>query len=101
VFYGTDAVLGQAEFRQPLTPDRKLTAVLFVDGLRFRIRGAYPLIDPYTNRISGYPGDWAGVSDGGIGLRFDVPQLGLRTVRIDFAKGANGGHMSFGIGQAF
>jgi hypothetical protein len=36
-----------------------------------------------------------------MGLRFDIPQLGLRTVRIDFAKGAYGTHMSFGIGQSF
>jgi len=34
-------------------------------------------------------------------LRFDVPQLGLHTIRIDFAKGANGAHTSFGIGQSF
>ncbi len=101
VFYATDALLGQIELRQPLTADRKLTIALFSDGLEYRIRGAYPLIDPYTNQITGYPGNWAGVGDIGAGLRFDIPQLGLRTVRIDFAKGANGTHMSFGIGQSF
>ena len=101
VFYGTDAVLGQAEFRQPLTADRKLTAVVFADGLEYRIRGAYPLLDPYTNRIIGYPGDWARIADLGVGIRFDVPQLNLRTVRLDFARGAYGTHLSFGIGQSF
>jgi outer membrane protein insertion porin family len=101
VFYGTDAVLGQAELRQPLTSDRKLTAALFVDELNYRIRGASPLLDPYTNRIIGYPGNWSLRGDYGFGLRFDVPQLGLRTVRIDFARGANGTHTSFGIGQSF
>lgn len=101
VFYGTDAILAQAELRQPLTADRRLTAVVFADGLDYRIRGAYPLLDPYTNRIIGYPGDWARVADVGIGIRFDVPQLNLRTVRLDFAKGATGTHMSFGIGQSF
>lgn len=101
VFYGTDAILGQAEFRQPLTADRRLSAVVFVDGLDYRIRGAYPLLDPYTNRIIGYPGNWAQIGDAGIGVRFDVPQLNLRTVRLDFAKGAYGTHMSFGIGQSF
>ena len=40
-------------------------------------------------------------SDIGVGLRFDVPQLGLRTIRLDFAKGSNGTHTSFGIGQSF
>ena len=101
VFYGTDTLLAQAEVRQPLTADRKLTIVGFVDGLKYRIRGAYPLRDPYTNRITAYPGDWASVADMGLGLRFDVPQLGLRTVRLDFARGAYGTHMSFGIGQSF
>jgi outer membrane protein assembly factor BamA len=101
VFYGTDAMLGQIELRQPLTADRKLSAVAFVDELDFRIRDAAPLLDPYTNRIVGYPGNWALRGDYGVGLRFDVPQLGLHTVRIDFAKGANGTHTSFGIGQSF
>jgi outer membrane protein assembly factor BamA len=101
VFYGTDALLGQVELRQPLTSDRKLTAVAFIDELDFRIRDASPLLDPYTDRIVGYPGDWSLRGDYGIGLRFDVPQLGLHTVRIDFAKGANGAHTSFGIGQSF
>jgi len=30
-----------------------------------------------------------------------VPQLGLHTVRIDIAKGKDGTHTSFGIGQSF
>lgn len=101
VFYGTDAFLGQMELRQPLTADRKLSIVAFVDELDFRIRGAYPELNPYTNQIIGYPGNWALRGDAGIGLRFDVPQLGLHTIRIDFAKGAYGGHTSFGIGQSF
>ncbi|HUA08714.1 MAG TPA: POTRA domain-containing protein [Candidatus Acidoferrales bacterium] len=101
VFYGTDAALGQVELRQPLTEDRKLSIVAFVDELDFRIRGAYPELDPYTNRVVAYPADWSLRGDMGLGLRFDVPQLGLRTIRIDFAKGANGGHASFGIGQSF
>jgi outer membrane translocation and assembly module TamA len=40
-------------------------------------------------------------SDVGLGLRFDVPQLGLHTIRLDFAKGSQGTHTSFGIGQSF
>jgi outer membrane protein assembly factor BamA len=101
VFYGTDAFLGQVELRQPLTADRKLSIVGFVDELDYRIRDASPLLDPYTNRIIGYPGNWALRGDLGVGLRFDVPQLGLHTIRIDFAKGADGTHTSFGIGQSF
>jgi outer membrane protein assembly factor BamA len=101
VFYATDAGLGQIELRQPLAIDRRITLAAFVDELDYRIRGAYPLLDPYTNRIVGYPGNWALYGDYGVGIRFDVPQLGLRTVRIDFAKGVNGTHTSFGIGQSF
>jgi outer membrane protein assembly factor BamA len=101
VFYGTDTALGQIELRKPLTPDRKFGIALFVDEGGFRVRGAQPLIDPYTNRIIGYPGNWSWRGDYGIGLRFDVPQLGLHTIRIDFAKGSNGTHTSFGIGQSF
>ncbi len=101
VFYATNAYLGQVELRQPLALDRRITLALFVDELDYHIRGADPLLNPYTNRITGYPGNWALYGDAGFGIRFDVPQLGLRTVRIDFAKGVNGTHTSFGIGQSF
>jgi len=101
VFYATNAYLGQVELRQPVALDRRITLAVFVDELDYHIRGAYPLLDPYTNRITGYPSDWALYGDAGFGIRFDVPQLGLRTVRIDFAKGINGTHTSFGIGQSF
>jgi outer membrane protein assembly factor BamA len=101
VFYATNAYLGQVELRQPLALDRRITLAFFVDELDYRIRGAYPLLDPYTNRITGYPADWALYGDYGAGIRFDVPQLGLRTIRIDFAKGLYGTHTSFGIGQSF
>ncbi len=101
VFYGTDTMLGQIELRKPLTADRKFGIALFADEGGYRVRGAQPLLDPYTNRIIGYPNQWSWRGDYGIGLRFDVPQLGLHTIRIDFAKGSNGTHTSFGIGQSF
>lgn len=101
VFYATNAGLGQIELRQPLSVDRRITIALFVDELDYKIKGAYPLLNPYTNRIVGEPGDWTLYGDYGAGVRFDVPQLGLRTVRIDFARGAYGTHTSFGIGQSF
>lgn len=101
VFYATNAFLGQIELRQPVALDRRITLAVFVDELDYHIRGAAPLLDPYTNRVTGYPSDWALYGDAGFGIRFDVPQLGLRTVRIDFAKGVNGTHTSFGIGQSF
>lgn len=101
VFYGTDTLLGQVELRKPLTADRKFGIAVFADEGGYRVRGAQPLLDPYTNRIIGYPSQWSWRGDYGIGLRFDVPQLGLHTIRIDFAKGSNGTHTSFGIGQSF
>ncbi len=101
VFYGTDTALGQIELRKPLTADRKFGLAFFVDEGAYVIRGAIPTLDPYTDRIIGYPGDWSWRGDYGVGLRFDVPQLGLHTIRIDFAKGSNGTHTSFGIGQSF
>jgi outer membrane protein assembly factor BamA len=101
VFYATNAYLGQIELRQPLALDRRITLAVFVDELDYHIRGAAPLLNPYTNRITGYPAAWALYGDAGFGVRFDVPQLGLRTVRIDFARGLYGTHTSFGIGQSF
>jgi outer membrane protein assembly factor BamA len=101
VYYGTDTVLGQIEVRKPVTADRKFSVAIFADEGGWRVRGAAPLLDPYTNRIIGFPGNWSYLGDVGFGLRFDVPQLGLHTIRIDFAKGSNGNHTSFGIGQSF
>ncbi|MBV8489782.1 MAG: BamA/TamA family outer membrane protein [Candidatus Eremiobacteraeota bacterium] len=101
VFYATNAFLGQIELRQPIALDRRVTLAFFVDELDYRIRGAYPLLNPYTNRVTGYPADWALYGDYGAGVRFDLPQLGLRTVRIDFARGYHTFHTSFGIGQSF
>ena len=101
VFYGTDTGLAQVELRKPLTADRKFGIAVFADEGWYRVRGAQPLLDPFTGRKISFPGDWAHNGDVGIGLRFDVPQLGLHTIRIDFAKGSNGNHTSFGIGQSF
>jgi outer membrane protein assembly factor BamA len=101
VFYGTDAMLGQIEFRQPVLASGQMAIAIFGDELDYHIRGAQPLLDPYTNRITGYPAQWTYLGDVGVGLRFDVPQLGLHTVRVDFARGYNGFHTSFGIGQSF
>jgi outer membrane protein assembly factor BamA len=100
-FYGTDEILLQSELRVPLTPDRKFTVVGFAETGAMRIRGAQPgSIDAVTGQIVNL-GDFTFHSDIGVGLRFDIPQLGLKTIRLDFAKGANGAHTAFGIGQSF
>ena len=97
-FYGTDILLGQAELRVPLTPDRKFSVVGFVDSGATRIRGG--TANYGTGTIYNL-NSFTFHNDVGIGLRFDVPQLGLHTLRLDFAKGSNGTHTSFGIGQSF
>ncbi len=99
VFYGTDEALFQAELRVPVTSDRKFAVVGFVDSGGTRIRGASAGIDTNGNLVN--YGQFIFHSDVGLGLRFDVPQLGLRTIRLDFAKGSQGTHTAFGIGQSF
>jgi outer membrane protein insertion porin family len=102
-FYGTDILLGQMELRLPLTQDRKFAVVGFAESGGTRIRGGKSASTDASglttttfdlNRYSFH-------GDIGVGLRFDVPQLGLRTIRLDFAKGSQGTHTSFGIGQSF
>jgi outer membrane protein assembly factor BamA len=100
VFYGTEARLLQAELRYPLTSDRKFAIVAFGDYGSLRIRGADPIANLLTGQTYNYD-NWLYHGDVGAGLRIDVPQLGHQTIRLDFAKGKNGSHTSFGIGQSF
>jgi outer membrane protein assembly factor BamA len=102
VFYGTDMLLGQAELRIPLTADRKLSIVTFGDIGAMRIRGGTSVVDNGNGTITTYDYNrFTPHGDLGVGVRFDIPQLGLRTLRVDFAKGSQGTHTSFGIGQSF
>jgi outer membrane protein assembly factor BamA len=96
-YYGTDELLGQVELRIPLTPDRKFSIVTFIDQGAVRIRGGVSNTGIATYDLNAYQYH----SDYGVGVRFDVPQLGLHTLRLDFAKGTLGTHTSFGIGQSF
>ncbi len=96
-FYGTDQLLGQAELRIPLTADRKFSIATFVDEGGVRIRGGVETVNGIATDLSKFVFH----GDVGVGLRFDVPQLGLHTLRLDFAKGSQGTHTSFGIGQSF
>lgn len=97
-FYGTDIALFQTELRVPLSPDRKFSIVGFFDDGATRIRGGTQTnSDSTTTDLSQFTFH----SDLGVGLRFDVPQLGLKTIRLDFARGSLGTHTSFGIGQSF
>jgi outer membrane protein assembly complex protein YaeT len=96
-FYGTDMLLGQVELRIPLSADRKFQVVTFAETGATRIRGGTSTDGVNTYDLNNFTFN----SDVGVGLRFDVPQLGLRTLRLDFAKGSQGVHTSFGIGQSF
>lgn len=100
VFYGTDSRLFQAELRVPLTPDRRFAIATFYDLGATRIRGAAPTFDTQGNFIADLS-KYQWHPDVGVGLRFDIPQIGIRTIRLDYAKGQLGTHFSFGIGQAF
>ena len=100
VFYGTNEALVQAELRIPVSKDRKFWIAAFVDDGGMFIRGALPVYDAFGNLLLN-PGKFQFYPDEGFGIRFDVPQLGLRTLRLDFAHGSQGFHTSFGIGQSF
>jgi hypothetical protein len=100
VFYGTEEALVQAELRVPVSPDRKFNVALFYDYGGQRIRDAQPITDIFGNVVVNY-NDWLYRSDAGVGIRFDIPQLGFKSIRLDFAKGKSGAHTSFGIGQSF
>ena len=99
VFYGTDVILLQSELRVPLTSDKHFSLATFAETGATRIRGAATGVDS-----SGYLVDYGNYTwhgDAGFGLRFDLPQLGFRSIRLDFARGNRGTHTSFGIGQSF
>ena len=100
VFYGTNEALLQAELRYPVSKDKHFWLATFFDDGGVEIRGAAPIYDAFGNLLIN-PGKFTFNSDVGVGVRFDVPQLGLRTLRLDFARGNQGFHTSFGIGQSF
>jgi outer membrane protein assembly factor BamA len=100
VFYGTEELLLQGELRVPITADRSFNVALFSDYGSLRIRGAQPILDQFGNVVVDY-NKWLYHGDVGVGLRFDVKQLGFRSIRLDFARGKGTTHTSFGIGQSF
>ncbi len=101
VFYGTQSLLGQAELRIPLNADRSFSVVGFVDSGAARIAGGAALTTTTSTGAVFDVGNWVFHNDVGVGLRFDIKALGIRTIRLDFAKGSQGMHTSFGIGQSF
>lgn len=118
VFYGDRELLGQLELRIPVTPDKKFAVAFFADA------GDAPYVTPITGPSpaptptppSGphdpyAPPPQASVTfveapfhikaDFGVGIRVLTPILPGQALRLDFATGQGGAHVSFGIGQAF
>ena len=117
VFYGDRELLGQAEVRIPVTQDKKFTVAFFMDD------GDVPYISPVTGPLPSPtpippcgphcpPGPplTAPVTyvetpfhlkfDYGFGIRVQTPIV-PQPIRIDFAFGKAGHHVSFGLSQAF
>lgn len=118
VFYGDRELLGQLELRIPVTPDKKFAVALFADS------GDAPYVTPVVGPSPSptptppagphspfKPGPQAQVTfveapfhfktDFGIGIRVQTPLLPGQALRLDFATGQGGAHVSFGIGQSF
>jgi outer membrane protein assembly complex protein YaeT len=118
VFYGDREVLGQVELRIPVTPDKKFAVAFFADT------GDAPYVTPVAGPSPGpTPTPPAGPhapfkqppqaaitfveapfhfkTDFGIGIRVQTPLLPGQALRLDFATGQGGAHVSFGIGQSF
>jgi outer membrane protein assembly factor BamA len=82
--YGNRELLGQVELRTPLTADRKFGLAFFADAGDV----------PYLSNA------WRIKTDIGVGIRLRTPLL-PQPIRLDFARGSQGSHISFGIGQTF
>ncbi len=117
VFYGDRELLGQLELRVPVTADKKFSVAFFADA------GDTPYITPKAGPTPAPPppppaGPHAPSqsapliplsyseapfhlkSDVGFGIRVYTPIL-PQPIRIDFATGQGGAHVSFGINQSF
>ena len=118
VYYGDRELLGQLELRIPVTPDKKFAVAFFADA------GDVPYVTPVVGPTPGptptppagphspfQPPPQAPVtfveapfhlkSDFGVGIRVQTPLLPGQALRLDFATGQSGAHVSFGIGQSF
>ena len=118
VFYGDRELLGQLELRIPVTPDKKFAVAFFADS------GDAPYVTPVVGpspsptptpptgphapfgqppqaSITFVEAPFRLKTDFGFGIRVQTPLLPGQALRLDFATGYNGAHVSFGIGQSF
>ena len=117
VYYGDRELLGQVELRVPVTADKKLGVVFFVDSGSAPYVQAYPgptpgptpvpPSGPHAPTVPRPPTPvlyrqlpYSFFTDGGVGLRLTTPIL-PQQIRIDLATGPQGSHISFGFGQSF
>ncbi len=117
VFYGDRELLGQAELRIPVTEDRKFTIAFFADDgdvpyvtpvvgpspspTPIPICGPHcPPGPPLTATTTYVEAPFALKFDFGFGIRVQTPIV-PQPIRIDFAFGQGGHHVSFGLSQAF
>jgi len=117
VFYGDREILGQAELRIPVTADRKFTVAFFADT------GDVPYVTPVvgpspsptpippcgahcppgrpiSNAVTYVEAPFKLQADFGFGIRVQTPIV-PQPIRIDFAFGQGGHHVSFGLSQSF
>ncbi|HLJ83190.1 MAG TPA: POTRA domain-containing protein [Candidatus Eremiobacteraceae bacterium] len=117
VFYGDREVLGQAELRIPVTQDKKFTVAFFADS------GDVPYVTPVvgpapsptpippcgphcppgpplTPTTTYVEAPFHLKMDFGFGIRVQTPIV-PQPIRIDFAFGQGGHHVSFGLSQSF
>jgi outer membrane protein assembly factor BamA len=117
VFYGDRELLGQAELRIPVTQDRKFTVAFFADA------GDVPYVTPVVGpspsptpippcgahcpprpplaaSVTYVEAPFHLKADFGFGIRVQTPIV-PQPIRIDFAFGQGGHHVSFGLSQSF
>jgi outer membrane protein assembly factor BamA len=117
VFYGDREILGQAELRIPVTSDRKFTVAFFADA------GDVPYVTPVVGpspsptpippcgahcppgpplsaKVTYVEAPYHIKADFGFGIRVQTPIV-PQPIRIDFAFGNGGHHVSFGLSQSF
>lgn len=117
VFYGDRELLGQVEVRVPVTADRKFGLAFFAETgdapYITPVQGPTPAptptppagphgppAPPLPLNVHFKEAPFAFKSDFGFGIRVATPIL-PQVIRIDYATGKGGSHVSFGIGQAF
>ena len=117
VYYGDREALAQAELRIPVTADKKFGVAFFAEAgdapYVIALPGPTPVpTPPPPSGPHGPPplpvpvnviykeASFHLKSDIGFGIRVSTPVL-PQQIRIDFATGYQGSHVSFGLGQPF